>query len=432
MRAGETDGLSEIRRRLDEQSRRIAELETQNRALRETVSKLQASLPAAVSNTPASFPSSSVPADKIAGLIAPLTERGVRLKPYGYIKLDLIHNTSRTDGDDYSFYVRPSWENGGKSESTIGLRESRIGTDLVVPETENGFTVSGKFEIDFYNGTVASPNVRIRHAYLDVGTEDGWSLLAGQTFDACWVAGPKMLDGAWAGGTGHPYARRPQVRLSKTHTTADGTRLTARIAAVQNAGSDLDDNSADDGSTSGWPLMQGALIVEKRLLTDRFSTLALSGSYGRERIDDAPNSVADGVYDEDLVMLTTILPLIRQFELSGALFSGENMDTYKAGILQGINMTRGLAIAGHGGWVQGTFDPSESWQFHLGCACEDVDDADLEPRDRSLNSRYYANVFWCLTRHVRFAAEYAHLLTEFLDAGSAADDQFHIAVYYLF
>ncbi len=357
----------------------------------------------------------------------------MRLKPYGYVKLDLIHNTSKTDGDDYSFYVRPPWEPGaGNGETTMGLRESRLGLDLEVPEKERGITVSGKFEIDFYSGTVENPNVRIRHAYLDLGTGDDWSLLAGQTFDACWVAGPKMLDGAWAGGTGHPYARRPQLRLSKKLTADDGTRLTSRLAFVQNAGSDLDGDVADDGSASGWPLMQGAVIAEKRLLTDRFSTFALSGSYGRERINSAPDSAADGIYDADLIMLTAVLPLIRKFELSGALFSGENMDTYKAGILQGINLSKGRAISSYGGWVQSTFDPNENWQFHIGYTCEDTDDADLNLQGRSLNSRYYANVFCYLTRHVRLAVEYAHLLTEFHGTGTFTDDRFHVAVYYLF
>lgn len=435
------DRLPEILRRLDEQSRRIAELEAQNRAMRATIAKLQATLPVVVSNTVSTAPASqalgasgspSVPSGKIDRLIAPLTERGVRLNPYGYIKLDLIHNTSRTDGDDYSFYVRPPWENGGQSESTIGLRESRLGVDLVLPEEEGGLTLSGKFEIDFYAGTVASPNLRIRHAYLNFDADDGWSLLAGQTIDACWVAGPKTLDGAWGGGTGHPYARRPQLRLTKTRTFDDDTRLTARLAAVQNAGTDLDDNLEDDGASSCWPLIQSALILEKRLWTERASTFALSGSYGRERIDAAADPIANDVYDADLLMGTVVLPVCRKFTLAGALFVGENMDTYKAGILQGINLSRGVPISSRGGWVQATLEPQPAWHLNLGYACEDADDADLNWRDRTLNWRYYANGLYDLTPHVRVAAEYAHLLTKFCEDVSAADDRFHLALYYFF
>jgi len=430
--------LADIRRRLDDQSRQIAELEAQNRALRETVERLQTAAPMIVSNAVAAAQTSaSAPppasSDKAAALLAPLTDRGVRIKPYGYIKLDMIHNSSKTDGDDYSFYVRPPWESGGgSSESTIGMRESRLGMDMVAPETENGINVTGKFEIDFYSGTVASPNMRIRHAYLNLDMGDGWSVLAGQTYDAWWVAYPMILDGGWAGGTGHPYNRRPQLRLTKTHTFDDGTRLTARIAAVQNAGTDLDKNLVDDGPASNWPMIQGALILEKKLLTEKASTLSLSGSYGREKIEAAPNPSADGTYDTELLMANAILPIWRKFSLTGSLYAGQNMDTYKAGICQGVNMTRGIPIDSRGGWLQGTVDLTSKWQFNLGYAFEDTDDADLEYRDRSFNSRYYINAFYTLTPHVKVAGEYGYLLTDFLDDGSASDNQLHFAMYYFF
>ncbi len=432
-----TNELAEIRRMLDEQNRRIVDLEAQNRALRETVDRLQASTPAIVSNAVAAArwpaPVPPAPSDKAAALIVPLTDRGVRIKPYGYIKLDMIHNTGKTDGDDYSFYVRPPWEKGGgSSESTISLRESRLGMDMLVPERENGITVSGKFEIDFYAGSVASPNVRIRHAYLNLDMGGGWAVLAGQTYDAWWVAYPMLLDGGWAGGTGHPYNRRPQLRLTKAHTFDDGTRLSARVAAVQNAGSDLDKNLVDDGPASGYPMLQGALILEKKVLTEKYSTLSLSGSYGREKIEEAVDPVANGTYGTDLLMANAILPVWRKFSLTGSLYTGENMDTYKAGIFQGINMTRGIAIDSTGGWLQGTVDLTSRLQFNFGYAFEDPDDADLEWRDRSYNSRYYVNAFYALTPHVRLAGEYGYLSTDFLDDVSAGDNQFHFSVYYFF
>lgn len=433
--ASQTDDLAAIRGMLEEQGKRIAELEKQNQELRAQIQQLsQQAAPAPTNAVAQSQPQSwtGMVGRATDRILAPLTKAGIRITPYGYIKFDAIYNTHKTDGDDYSFYVRPPWaRGGGNHETTLSVRESRLGIDLDAPEIEDGFRVNGKFEGDFYSGTVANPAIRLRQVYVNVGAGDGWSLRAGVTYDAWWVLCPTILDGGWGGGMGHPYHRRPQLRLAKETTLADGSRLEARIAGVQNAGTDLDGDQIDDGSASAWPMVQGALVWKKENWTGRDATLSLSGSYGRERLTDA-SPIANGTYDTDLAMLNAALPILKRWAVSGSLYTGENLDTYKAGICQGINTARGLAIRGHGGWLQSTVDLTDRWQWNLGTCFEDDDDSDLEPRDRTFNTRYYANLFYALTKHVKFAVEYGHLHTRFKGEDPMSDEQLHAAAYYFF
>lgn len=457
--------LAAIRQLLEEQGRRIAELEAQNRALRETLANLQLNAPSVGTNgvvassgmgvvglngrsasekVISSLPPDASTAEKAAAaLFSPLTERGVRLKPYGYIKMDVVHNTHKTDGDDYSFYVRPPWERGsGTHETTLSLRESRLGMDMIVPETEEGLKVDGKFEIDFYQGSVSAPSPRLRHVYVNLGFGDtGWSFLAGQTYDAWWVLCPFMLDGGWGGGMGHPYHRRPQLRLAKEHTFRDGSKLTARIATVQNAGTDLDGDKIDDGSASAWPMVQGALIWTKKNWTGDEMLLSLSGSYGRERLTEDEHEEGNGTYDTTMAMVNARLPLFsdlaffpicKKLAVRGSLYAGENMDTYKAGIVQGINRVQGTEIGALGGWVESNLKVTDRLDLNVGYCFEDDANEDLEWHDRTRNSRYYINGYYQLSKHVKMALEYGRITTDFVDAKSAENDQFHFAMYYHF
>lgn len=191
--------------------------------------------------------------------------------------------------------------------------------------------------------------VRLSHAYLTGETEGGWSLLAGQTYDAWYIRDVTML--AYL----YPCNRRPQLRLTKFTVLGDGTRLTVRLAAVENRGDYLDPSHADSNENVAGTLFEPAVLAERSLLTEEPAKLSLGGAYGRERNDFPENPSEDGLYDTDFLMATAFLPLCRRQVVSGAAYGGENVDTFfLGGIAEGVNPVRGVPIRSLGGWLEGT------------------------------------------------------------------------------
>lgn len=273
--------------------------------------------------------------------------RGASLSLYGFLRLDAGRKMMFSDGTPHS--TSTSW------------RSSRIGADAITPQPWEGLTLKGKIEYDFLSGTDARPRPRLRHAYLSGETENGWSLLAGQTYDAWFVRDVTML--AYL----YPCNRRPQLRLTKTADFSDGTRVTARLAAVQNRGDNLDPSHAGSNKNVQHTLLQSAIIAERHLIAEAPAKISLSGSYGRERNEFRENPAADGLYDTDLLMVTAFLPLCSCLAVSGAGYAGENIDTYfLGGIASGVNPVQGAPVRSVGGWFQSTVRVTPKWRFNAG------------------------------------------------------------------
>ncbi|MEK7846261.1 MAG: hypothetical protein AAB257_04780 [Nitrospinota bacterium] len=108
--------------------------------------------------------------------------RGNTLKFYGFIRLDIIYDDSKTDNAQIPFYVlsedTATGAMGNDAVYTMHPRLSRLGIDFTgskMPYLFDG-KVTGKFEIDFQNRVpgVSDPDSgvesraipRIRHMYL--------------------------------------------------------------------------------------------------------------------------------------------------------------------------------------------------------------------------------------------------------------------------
>lgn len=338
---------------------------------------------------------------------------GLSLTPYGYLRTDLRHNWQCSDGTP--------------SDSTVSLRYSRLGLDAFLPKVCTWFDIAGKAEVDWLSGTDAHPQPRLRHAYLKFEGKDGWSLLTGQTYDAWYIVDPAMQ--AYL----YPCNRRPQLRLTKVTTLPDGTQLTARLAGVQNRGEKLDASHSRSNHEIKHTLMQGALIAERCLLTKRTSRISLSGSFGREHNEFTQNPEATGELDAFILMNTTSLPLHERFTLSGAVYTGENMDTYFLGRLcRGTNERQGIGIRGSGGWLQGTVYCVRNISFNYGYACVNLNESDLEPGYRSYNACHYLNSVYPIAPRVRVVAEGNYFEKEIVLADHSANFRFQMSVYLYF
>lgn len=419
---------------------RLAELDRQNAELRQKVLDLEqkqvkqeADLAAMRTTTASSFVAVAASQQQPPPLVKAAS--GVQIKPYGYVKFDAAYDTARTAWGDAAFFVYPkSYVGGDKKELSFGTRESRLGAQILTPE-QDGVKVTGRIEGDLYED-VATENKyspRLRLAYIDAAWGDGWSVRAGQDWDTYVSVLPRVNDAAILGYTGNPYSRHPQVRLTKVTKLSDSTQLTAKLAAQsgRNTGNIDGDNQSDENAAAV-PNFHASAALQTKLLTDKYSTFSLSGAYGREKVHHAATVEHPGVYDSELIHGSAFLPITRKFSAQGVLWAGENLDNYLAGIGQGINAAEGTEVAAHGGWAQGIYDFTGKLSAGAGYGFDDPDDGDLSGDARTLNDRFFANIYYRLTDHATLSAEYSYFTTSYATSGDVTDNRFQLGAQYNF
>jgi hypothetical protein len=359
------------------------------------------------------------------------------LKPYGYVKLDASYDTSRVQVGDYAFYVLPQVNGERDNEFNMTARETRIGLELMGPDTEDWKT-TGKIEVDFYgpSGTANSANLRLRLGYLDVAHSSGFSVRAGQDWETFVTVIPRMLNFAILADAGQLGLRRPQLRLSQEVPISGSTKFTAKVAAARPIGQDLDGGGQDDGADSGAPHFQYNALLETPLLTTKASKFSFSGVIGRDTIDTTvSNKVVttdENNYNVWAMIGSALLPVHQKVALQGTLWTGENLSTYYGGIGQGVNIAKQTAIGAKGFWVQIMTDPLECLNWNLGYGLDDPSDADLSKGNRARNTMIFTSLYYKLTTAVTLAVEYSNITTAYLQGDDATDNRFQGSMIYKF
>ncbi len=115
------------------------------------------------------------------------------ISPYGIIKTSLIHDSNLSSGDDFPFFGRVVAAGPETANSTgtlarpadfrVKARFSRLGLDVLAPDPNNRFTVSGKLEFDFEGsfptstsrniGALRASEASIRLAWVRLDTRAG-------------------------------------------------------------------------------------------------------------------------------------------------------------------------------------------------------------------------------------------------------------------
>ena len=413
---------------IDRQNKRLDDLERQNRDLRvllvDVKNRAEAAsvaLTALGTNTSATLPAGTSAASPTR--YAFTKPNGFEVVPYGYFKFDAIYDSARTAFGDAAVYAVPkSLSGGGEEDLTFSARETRLGFNVKAPDDPN-IKVTGRLEADFY-GDLANQDsyqFRMRLAYVDAAWGDGWSVRLGQDWDAYASFHPKMLDAGILAGTGHLYGRRPQARLTKVTALTDTTRITLRTAVENGYKNDVDADGQQDSNASGIPQAVAYAALETRLLTKRDSIISVSGLYGEEKTSRGSNPDS---YSVEMILLAAQLPLADPFTLQGTLWSGQNLDAYYAGVLQGINLAQGNAIASSGGWLEGVYDLNPRLAFALGYGLDNPDDGDLSVASaRTLNQRTFATLFYKVTSSLMIGCEYSAIKTGFKGEGDVTDNR---------
>ena len=385
-------------------------------------------------------------ADKLAGIFEPLSESGLKITPYGWLAFEAAYNSRATDCDWTTDVVK---KRGGRT-STLSMQDSILGMRFETPEKVNGWKISGKGEFDFAGGDQNSYDFHWRHLYFDATHDSGWSVLFGQTWHLWKMVAPSEIDGAWLENTGYPYRRSPQIRVTKKWKWEDSS-LEARVGIVKGGpgmGGDRDGDGIQDNSSSAWPLVQGALVYDRKAAweeSDRRWLVGIRGLYGRDRshrmMDDGEgNPVYNGTddeYDSKMIMLAASVPFLDKFTLTGQIFAGDNLGGIQGGIGQRVAYRemgkKGREVSTIGGFVDLSYAFNDRLTIAGGYGFDDPTDSEAEHAGGLLyNDRAYVNAIFKILHNFRVGLEYARLNTKYSDVGNRDDDRIQFSAWYDF
>lgn len=275
----------------------------------------------------------------------------------------------------------------------------------------------------------------MRQAYLDLDwPRIDLSVLAGQTNDVISPLAPDTLNysvGWWIGNIGY---RRPQFRLSKGFDLGGGYSLLIQVAAARTIGDAGPFSPQDTGKDAGFPSIQALYSISFPLLTNRKTSIGISGHWGEEEYDYdiQGNNVRLKTWS---VTVDLLLPICDWMSFKGEFWTGENLDAYLGGVGQGIiiqtsngqfmngegvtgTFIRAWTIGSTGGWVAITFGPWYRCIFNTGISIDDPDDDDIShlvPLDdgRTWNSSYWGNVVYDINNAVRVGLELSYWETKY-------------------
>ena len=385
-------------------------------------------------------------ADKLAGIFEPLSKSGLKITPYGWLAFEAAYNSRATDCDWTTDVVK---KRGGRT-STLSMQDSILGMRFETPEKVNGWKISGKGEFDFAGGDQNSYDFHWRHLYFDATHDSGWSVLFGQTWHLWKMVAPSEIDGAWLENTGYPYRRSPQIRVTKKWKWEDSS-LEARVGIVKGGpgmGGDRDGDGIQDNSSSAWPLVQGALVYDRKAAwekSDRRWLVGIGGMYGRDRshrmMDDGEgNPVYNGTddeYDSKMIMLAASVPFLDKFTLTGQIFAGDNLGGIQGGIGQRVAYRemgkKGREVSTIGGFVDLSYAFNDRLTIAGGYGFDDPTDSEAEHAGGLLyNDRAYVNAIFKILHNFRVGLEYARLNTKYSDVGNRDDDRIQFSAWYDF
>ncbi len=350
-----------------------------------------------------------------AGTADPGTEKATfwsRLEPewYGYVKLDVAYDGSRTAPGEFAKWAVPE---AADDEVTITLNQTRLGLKLKTPGKESGFRAGGRVEVDFY-GHVDDPDPRIRHAYLDFSwPEADFDIIVGQTSDVISPLYPSTLNYTvawWAGNIGF---RRPQIRATKRFATGGDGELKVEGALTHN----IYDTKV--GSVSG---EDSGLAAQARVAysfegaAGQPVTLGISGHHAEEKF---PVGTTTELCDSWSANLDLSLPLSRSVWLQSELFSGKSLAPYLGGAGQGYDLQNLHGVHSRGGWLALNFAPRNAGngrpRFNLGVSVDDVEGEDLSAGARELNRSVFGNAIYGLMQKMDVGVELSYWTTRYKD-----------------
>ncbi|HZE71537.1 MAG TPA: hypothetical protein VE135_18690 [Pyrinomonadaceae bacterium] len=217
---------------------------------------------------------------------------GARIKPYGYFKTSVIHDSSSPLGNDFPLPLL-SADTGPNSSPEFHLkaRALRLGANFEWLDPAPKTVITGRVELDFEgdftrvnNRNISSirssqPSIRLAWARIDRRFNDkvtGFALFGQDWTPFASSTLPTTIENTNFGGIGYGaiYQRLPQVRAGFSYNAggARSWKIQPEFAIVLPAFGDLPANVADQlgfgerqGSDSNQPGVQGRVVLQGQL-----------------------------------------------------------------------------------------------------------------------------------------------------------------------
>lgn len=349
-----------------------------------------------------------------------------KFKPYGYIKLDVSYDDSRTNYGNYILYVPSESTNRNDNEFSMTARQTRFGIDIIAPAIDD-WTSQAKVEIDFYGDGAAvhenKPEILLRQAYLSFN-KGNWSVLAGHTFDMFSPLNPATLNYIVGWSAGNIGYRRPQIQVTYNNLINERNRLITGLSIARTAGlinEDVDADSQNDGEESGTPAVEARIAFATKTFTEKESVFGISGHYGKEEVNWAGGRHGLKSWS---VNFDYDIPVTGKLSIKGEIFKGANLDDYFGGSLQGVNTTTRDVISSMGEWTQVSYKLNDKWQYNAGFGIDNPSDEDLSPGMRAKNGFIYINSQYKIIPPLTIGLEYSHWKTEYVGMSDGTDNRF--------
>jgi hypothetical protein len=308
---------------------------------------------------------------------------GARIKPYGYFKTSVIHDSSSPLGNDFPLpLLAADTGPNGSPEFHLKARALRLGANFEWLDPAPKTVITGRLEFDFEgdftranNRNVSSirssqPSLRLAWARIDRRFNDkfagfalfgqDWSPFASSTL-------PNMIENTNFGGIGFGaiYQRVPQVRTGFTYNLggARSWKIAPEFAIVFPAFGDVPANVADQlgygerqGADSSRPGLQGRVVLQGQLdkaagvapaefivsFEQARRTAIVTAANVPTQFRSAFPSGAEVSSDSSAYSLELQLPT-RFVTLTGKYYSGSDLRFFLGGqLLSNFNDTAGL------------------------------------------------------------------------------------------
>jgi hypothetical protein len=377
-------------------------------------------------------------------------KNGVTLKLYGKLELLTYYDTTTPYISDWLAWVDPKGTvNGDEDSFSMSVRGSPIGMHMNWPKMAGGMALNARIEVDFVGGFVTggssaySPLMRLKQGWVSLDSKHV-SILAGQHFGIFAPLFPDTANWIALGTSGNPWIRLPQVRL-----TVRGAGLQWDVSANRPMGSnevltDTVNDHISDGEWSNIPFFMTRLGGQHDLGAGVALGWGVSGVWGREKVKRAVDPatgklLARGEAGEphsrnaDLWMANVDVKLTTKYvDVMGEAFTGANLNTFFAGVLQGVAITTTKAENGNpvtynvksirttGGWGQVTVKPIPDLRIYAGAGIDHPMASDLalnynaKAPPRLYNLSAYGAVHYAIGGAWRVGVEMSYTRTQYL------------------
>ncbi|MBT4611434.1 MAG: hypothetical protein HOM68_18735 [Gemmatimonadetes bacterium] len=331
----------------------------------------------------------------LLSLVPVSAAQDTELEWYGYLRLDMAHDTAQSSHGNYTVFVQPHPAGEATSTMSVTARQSRLGAHAT-----RG-TMTGRLEVDFYGVSPENKNtVMLRYAYMSVPV-GAFTLRAGQTMDMISPLNPLTVNYPVIWGAGNIGYRRPQIQLfRRTEAYFAGLALTRNITG------DLDGDTIVDGDASGVPAIQGRVALRPEWTLPGLE-LGVSGHYGKCNCPAKDIDYNNWSVSGDLAWKSSRVKVLAE------VYRGSNLGAY-AGTIYNSDRVNGLHSMG--GWANLQVALDELTRVSIGGGRDDVDEADLGAEQQGVRERNqvaFAAVLRQITPEVTVGFELSHWATRY-------------------